>query len=549
MDNKISPIQNKTFDDFLKEFKTHNKLILLNSALESKNISEIAKEDGDKREEQLDLANESLKEISERLKNLLKGVDKNNEKLLAKIEKLKAPEIKPLKEIQDKEPLSLKEKLKSQVASIKSFGSRVKETASGLVEAVKSPTQLFEKAKASATSAGKGLLGDIREIAGTKKEYSVEGERFAKLYSQTAKGTQFQKGGKGSLEVGMESFNELKEKEKEISALEEKIKKFESYGFDAPKKDTQQLEKLKKEFSDIDVRSKEKAPEVIAKLKEEVEKAPEVIAKEKKVKEINPESDNIVTSDEKTSDLTEQILDNSNKSFKIFEDQLKELKLIKEYLTPKEDDQVSKDQAKVEPKPEESKSESKIPDIDVDLKRGPKKSLGGKLLRGLRGGVGGGAAAGIAGGAAAVGLIGGMAYLGFQKESQIAETKEEAEVKKAGLDESLAGSAATIEEAAGSGLSKEDEMFKKEPFWKRLFKPKDTSAQVTPVSSTTGTQMAQATSENQMLKEEAAKPAPPTIINNTNTVSSSQQTVAPIRTSPRPMSNSFERKMSEVAVY
>lgn len=521
MDNKISPIQNKTFDDFLKEFKTHNKLILLNSALESKNISEIAKEDGDKREEQLDLANESLKEISERLKNLLKGVDKNNEKLLAKIEKLKAPEIKPLKEIQDKEPLSLKEKLKSQVASIKSFGSRVKETASGLVEAVKSPTQLFEKAKASATSAGKGLLGDIREIAGTKKEYSVEGERFAKLYSQTAKGTQFQKGGKGSLEVGMESFNKLKEKEKEISALEEKIKKFESYGFEAPKKDTQQLEKLKKEYSKADVRTKE----------------------------VNPESDNIVTSDEKTSDLTEQILDNSNKSFKVFEDQLKELKLIREYLLPKEESKIVKDEAKIEPKPEESKPESKIPNIDIDLKRGPKKSLGGKLLKGLRGGVGGGAAAGIAGGAAAVGLIGGMAYLGFQKESQIAETKEEAEVKKAGLDESLAGSAATIEEAAGSGLSKEDEMFKKEPFWKRLFKPKDTSAQVTPVSSTTGTQIAQATSENQMLKEEAAKPAPPTIINNTNTVSSSQQTVAPIRTSPRPMSNSFERKMGEVAVY
>jgi hypothetical protein len=53
-------------------------------------------------------------------------------------------------------------------------------------------------------------------------------------------------------------------------------------------------------------------------------------------------------------------------------------------------------------------------------------------------------------------------YAGFRKDSQIAETKAEADVKKSELDERLQSSAATVEESAGSGLSKEDKIFTKD---------------------------------------------------------------------------------------
>ena len=91
-------------------------------------------------------------------------------------------------------------------------------------------------------------------------------------------------------------------------------------------------------------------------------------------------------------------------------------------------------------------------------------------MKGLMKGVGSavaklGGAAGL-GGVAAMGgvaaLIGGLVYAGFRKDSQIAETKEEAAVKKSELDERLQNSAATVEESAGSGLSKEDKLFSKD---------------------------------------------------------------------------------------
>jgi len=90
--------------------------------------------------------------------------------------------------------------------------------------------------------------------------------------------------------------------------------------------------------------------------------------------------------------------------------------------------------------------------------KGLMKGIGGTISKlGATGGLGGIAAMG---GAAA--LIGGLAYLGFRKDSQIAETKAEADVKKSELDKKLQSSAATVEESAGSGLSKEDKIFTKD---------------------------------------------------------------------------------------
>lgn len=121
-----------------------------------------------------------------------------------------------------------------------------------------------------------------------------------------------------------------------------------------------------------------------------------------------------------------------------------------------------------------------LPDVKLGLGN---KGVGGKTPGGFGRAAGAGskfgmgAAGGVAAGAAAVGLLGGLTYLGFQKESQIAETKDEAVVKKAELDEKLQSSAATIEEAAGSGLSKEDAIFAKKGRFS-FFKPKTTETKV-----------------------------------------------------------------------
>jgi len=99
-----------------------------------------------------------------------------------------------------------------------------------------------------------------------------------------------------------------------------------------------------------------------------------------------------------------------------------------------------------------------LPDLPGKIGKAGKASTVGKAAStGSK--LGMGAVGGVAAGAAAVGLVGGLAYLGFKKESQIAETKDEAAVKKADMDQRLQSGSASIEEAAGSGLSKEDDLF------------------------------------------------------------------------------------------
>ena len=137
---------------------------------------------------------------------------------------------------------------------------------------------------------------------------------------------------------------------------------------------------------------------------------------------------------------------------KMMDDQTNVLKTIAENTDPKKQ--------KI---PVPTSDQNKQTDDDAEAggilgkMKGLMKGIGGTISKLGAGGLGGIAAMG---GAAA--LIGGLAYLGFRKDSQIAETKAEADVKKSELDERLQSSAATVEESAGSGLSKEDKIFTKD---------------------------------------------------------------------------------------
>ena len=66
--------------------------------------------------------------------------------------------------------------------------------------------------------------------------------------------TKFQKGGKGSIEVGEEIYDKLKSKEEEIISSQTKIKEQTDYGFTPNIKDLKQLEKLRKEARSLDPR-------------------------------------------------------------------------------------------------------------------------------------------------------------------------------------------------------------------------------------------------------------------------------------------------------
>lgn len=68
-------------------------------------------------------------------------------------------------------------------------------------------------------------------------------------------------------------------------------------------------------------------------------------------------------------------------------------------------------------------------------------------------------------------------------------------------------------------------------------------------STTTSTTVSDMSQENADMKAEASGGGQPVVITNNNTTSSNQQTVSPVRTSPRPSNNSFERKQMETAVY
>ena len=77
-----------------------------------------------------------------------------------------------------------------------------------------------------------------------------------------------------------------------------------------------------------------------------------------------------------------------------------------------------------------------------------------------------------------------------------------------------------------------------------------TSESITPSTSVSSQTVSNLTNENKDLMENLHNQAvQPVIITNNNSTSSNQQTVSPIRTSPRPSNNSFERKQNQVSSY
>lgn len=459
MENKpqdTQSISTKEFREFVEEFKKSTKLELASSVLRTSYTKEIARDDDDKRTKQIDLTNERLEKIQKALDNLAKTLKNSNDKIGNKLDNLgnkQSPDFKPLDKIKDTRPTTLKEELKSTVAGAKRLGSSIVSGVRGFGERL---TNARRTPMGDLDSAG-GFINKIgataQDILGTSKDYTIEGSRFGKAYSKATG---------GSADVGMENFNQLAEKEKEIKAVEERIKQQTDFGFDANKEDKDKLNSLKKEYAEMDLRNQ----------------SAQIQRKgiDSKTQTANAEADNIESPAEIVAeaskdnlDLTKQLLDTTKES-------LTELKAIREAVTATpsstQPSGTSKPaEATAAPQQESGGIGSMIGDAVSSGGIGKKAAgFGGKLLGGLKAGgamLGKGAltAGKLVGGAllskpaliaGGVALAGYGAYKGYQalKDSGIGEKIGD---KLSGVGDSIKGAYNTITDSYSRGLSGKDD--------------------------------------------------------------------------------------------
>ena len=193
-DKSDKPLTNKTFAEFLEEFRKTNKLDTASNLLRTKYAREEVGEDTDKREKQLEDVNKNLEAVKEAIEKLSKNFTNSNDKVVKKLSDLErtSAQYNPTSNISDKRPVTFKEGLKSNIASVKRFGSGIADmfTGEGKFAEKRTPDSdlgaIFDKFK----SFGAG----IKDVVGTSKDYTVKGGRFAEAYALSDKDAEFNDG-------------------------------------------------------------------------------------------------------------------------------------------------------------------------------------------------------------------------------------------------------------------------------------------------------------------------------------------------------------------
>ena len=280
----------------------------------------------DKSEEYLKKSEEWLKGIDKTLKLIQESFAKVN----STSNKSDAPSIKSGEVGAGKLPdlpkdYTLTEGLKSTVGMAKSIGK-------GIAGFASNPKETLTKTFGNVKDSVKGALGNAKDILNAEAGYTPERERFAKGYAASAKGTQFQKGGKSALDAGKDKYDALKNKQDEIDKVKEKMDIPASQGFSPLKKDQKELDTLNKEFNELDPRVAAASPKVDKSPNEKITAA-----------SVNPESDNIETSGELISKEIRETNDLIGQNLSIVKLQLDELKGIRLALTPAAADEPNKD--------------------------------------------------------------------------------------------------------------------------------------------------------------------------------------------------------------
>jgi len=292
----------------------------------------------DKSEEYLKKSEEYLKNIDKTLKNIQDSFAKSNSASgKSDNESNKSGSTGKLPDLP--KDYTLTEGLKSTVGMAKSIGK-------GIAGFASNPKKTLSNAFGSVKDSVKGALGTAKDIVSAEAGYTPERERFAKGYAASAKGTQFQKGGKSALDAGKDKYDALKAKEDEINKVKEKMDVPASQGFSPLKKDQKELDKLNKEFDALDPRVTAASPTADKQAKADALTTPEIDKSPNEkitAASVNPESDNIETSGELISKEIKETNDLIGQNLSIVKLQLEELKGIRLALTPATADEPNKD--------------------------------------------------------------------------------------------------------------------------------------------------------------------------------------------------------------
>lgn len=412
----------KEFKEFLNKLIDQNKVQMAEQAIGIKYQREVATEDDDKREKQLDTVNANLVKIKDTLVKTNKDVKVLPKQLSGELGK-------------NLSNLKIEEDKKTGVEQIQEIVGSFKSSLGLLTGNFKSLTSLFQGAKNKAVTA----VQNVKDIVKTPAGFSVEKERFAKAFARTPEGSQFQAGGKGSLEVGREKFEEIVAKEKEIKTVEDRIKQSTDYGFQSTKKDQEELARLKKQLQSIDPRVK----------------------KPQAKKTENAEADNIVTPNEQLADTAKEDLAVSKDLLTTVQAQLNELTLIRQVLAPRTPSELQEGKKSTPVSLEEEKPSG------VEL---PTPSIGGALSKIGKGALSvgkkilsapGTALGRIAGGVVAVGAGAYTAYSGLKtaeanKQTKLEEIQQQLDSgqitsEQAAKLRSEVGNSATIEKGGAVG--------------------------------------------------------------------------------------------------
>jgi hypothetical protein len=488
-----SAISDPAFSKFLEDLKKQNNQSFTTQLVQLKYEREIATDDNDKREEQLDDVIKGLQGVKDAVtggKVTLDGTsleaDLSNQ---AKIFEKQLEELALIRKISegsleyDKESAQYRNKSGKELTSdvsgktVKKGGYVDFETAANRLQGQgKRATEAnrLELTPPGATSIGASTSQAIGATQKSnqfdplaKKLSSVEVkpddrtwlEAFKEIKSALTGGTftaakgryseEFVKAGKGTEEEGMKVYDRIVE-------LEKKLEKSKEYGFEGSKEDQEELTKLKGGSLSVDNPKVQKRPE------EELTAT---------VSTPNAEADNIQTPLETISDNSKTDIELTKDIKTISEKQLEELKIISAALAPKTPSDLPEGRLKPSPASAEAAESGggsggglgdMLPDIGKGLGKKLKAagkgalSLGSKALK-FMGGKGGA----IAGSALAVGAGAYTAYKGYNaaedsKNAKLEEVQAKVDSGEISTQDAAAarkeiGNTATVEKSGAVG--------------------------------------------------------------------------------------------------
>lgn len=571
------PPSDPLFRKFIDDLQKTNSRGFATQLLQLKYEKEIANEDGDKREEQLEELINSVKDLHKGLTGI--SVDFNLQPVTdelsnqTKILQKSLEELAVLRKVNegsleyDKESAGYRNTSGREITSQVS-GKAIKpgqyvdfETARDFLQGTAGkraqeanklellPTGVpGQQAKVSITGGSKSeaVRGSDKdkdplanklsaiEVKPDERTWKEFGKELAGLFKgkegfTAAKGryaAEFTKAGRGTEEEGMRAYEKIVE-------LEKSVEESRKYGFE-PKEKIEELRQLK--FGE-----------------------PEQVGTEPKLKVgSNPESDNIQSSDEILADASKEDLELTKDSNRILAEQLAELKLIKNSLSPEAPVEMKKSAIKPIPGQEEKEKveSAELPSIDIDLpgkkkgpigKRGLGKSIGSKLLGAAR----------FAGPVAALAAAGTAAYGGVQGYQRAGENFELAEGQESTtgqkISSALGGAASSLsfglidEKSAAQGIQKAGSAVKS------FFGFGDKTPAVTPSVPATqpGATVANTSTANADMSRglSSSSPSlPPIVSSSVNNVNNTSY--VPIKPSARTDgSSTLDRYLNRIAAY